>query len=259
MKVVFYLVVSSFLVSVLSAQQQQPSPQRAQPPQQAQTKDSKPKQGGAPKPEKRRRVITNLAGFDLLEAKTLSKETIMVGATRAMPQPVALAPRLGRLYGASPTFAWSYEGASTRFVFALTDDTQAQVWHAEVSGTQYRYPAGAPALQPGRIYFWTVTVSIPVLGATASDPAGLTVVSAAQRQEIEQKLAQHPGDSYEAGVARAQVFTDARLWYDALAAWTELIEHYPDRSELYKQRGTIYAQLAPTKALAESDFARADQ
>ena len=80
-----------------------------------------------------------------------------------------------------------------------------------------------------------------------------------QRQEIEKKLANFPGDSYQARLARAQVFTDARLWYDALDAYTELIERYPSRAELYENRGTIYAQLSRTQELAQADFSRAEK
>lgn len=259
MKLVPYLLVSLFLASILSAQQQQPSPQQAQPPPQAQTKESKPEQSSAPKSEKRHRVVTNLAGFDLLEAKRLSSEPIVVGATRAIPQPVALAPRLGKLYGGNPTFAWSYEGTAAKYVFVLTDDAQTEVYRVEVSGTQFRYPADAPALQSGKIYFWTVTTPGSLLVARSSDPSGVSVVSTAQRQEIEKTLAQFPGNSYEARLARAQVFTDYRLWYDALAAFTELIERYPDRAELYEHRGTIYAQLNSTQALAEADFSSSEK
>ena len=55
-----------------------------------------------------------------------------------------------------------------------------------------------------------------------------------------------------------QVFTDQRLWYDAIGAYTELIAHSPDRAEAYEKRGMIYAQIAATQPLADADFSRAD-
>jgi hypothetical protein len=259
MRLTPYVVVSLFLASIPSAQQQQPSPQQAQSPTEARSEEPKPKQTTAPTNNKRTRVITNLAGFDLLEAKKLSSETIVVGATRGMEQPVALAPRLGKLYGSNPTFLWNYEGTAAKFVFVLSDDAQTEIFRTEVIGTQFRYPAGAPALQPGKIYFWTVTTPGSLLRSASSDPAGVSVLSTAQQQEIERELAQIPGNSYEAGVARAQVFTDYRLWYDTLAAFTELIQRFPGRAELYEHRGTIYAQLNSTQALAEADFSLAEK
>jgi hypothetical protein len=258
-KLVSSVVVSLFLAGILSAQEQQPSSPQLQPPPQARSEESKPKQSSAPAKDKHTRVVTNLAGFDLLEAGKLSGQTMVVGATRGMTQPAALAPRLAKLYGANPTFVWSYTGTAARFVFVLTDDAHREVYRAEVSGTQFRYPAGAPALQPGKIYFWTVTTPDSVAGSISSDSSGVSVVSPTQRQEIDKSLTGFPGDSYAAGLARAQVFTDYRLWYDALAAFTELIDRFPDRAELYELRGTIYAQLKCTQALSEADFSRAEK
>ncbi len=57
----------------------------------------------------------------------------------------------------------------------------------------------------------------------------------------------------------SQIFTDHRLWFDALGAYDDLIAKYPDRPELYDQRGAIYAQIPATKSLSEADFARADK
>lgn len=257
MRVLPYAALVLFLPSVLHAQQQQPAPEQAHPTPQAKPEEPKPKQTSAPPKKNRTRVVTNLAGFDLLEAKKVSSETIVIGATRAMPQPLALAPHLGKLYGTNPTLSWSYEGTAAKFVFVLSDDARAEVYRAEINGTQFRYPAGAPTLQPGKIYFWTVTTLGSLLGASSSDPSGMSVVSTEQREEIEKKVAEFPGDSYQAGLARAQVLTDYRLWYDAIAAYTDLINRNPNR-ELYEQRGTIYAQLDVTQKLAEQDFKLAD-
>jgi hypothetical protein len=248
-----------FLPSVLEAQQQQPSSEQARPSQQTQPEETKPQETSTPAKNKGTPVVTNLAGFDLFDAKKLSGQTIVVAATRGAIQLVALAPRLGKLYGPNPTFAWSYEDTAAKFGFVLTDDAQAEVYRAEVIGTRIRYPASAPTLQAGRTYFWTVTVLGGLQEAASSSPSGVLVVSSARRQEINKKLAQHPGGSYEASVARAQVLTDYRLWYDVLAAITELIERFPDQTELYERRGTIYAQLDCTQALAEADFSRAER
>lgn len=96
-------------------------------------------------------------------------------------------------------------------------------------------------------------------GEAALDVA-FAVVSSSQREEIEKALAQIPAiDLYRRDVARARVFTDHRVWYDAIAAYSELITRFPARGELYEQRGKIYAQTQATKALSEKDFKRADE
>jgi len=242
-------------ITLLHAQQtQQPPPPKEEPP-----KTRPPAEGKETKKPTRQRVITDLSGFDLLEPGKAQRKTMVVGATRGLPRPVALAPRLGKLYSASPRFNWSYEGKGEDFVFVLRNDDREEVFRGEVSGTRFEYPPTAARLTPGNTYFWVVE-PLSVALASPSAPVGFLVVSEGQRREIEQALTGvSAADPYEAAVARARVFTAHRLWYDALAAYAELIARYPDRSELFEERGTIYAQLEVTQSLADADFARAEE
>lgn len=242
------VVAALLFFSVAHAQQKQQAP----PPAQSSKK--------SPEKPKRQRVVTDLSGFDLLEPKKLKRQTMVVGATRGLPRPVALAPRLGKVYAADPVFAWSYEGKAQEFLFVLWNDAKEEVFRAQVTGSSYRYPSEAPRLQAGKTYFWTVEAVSALLGASPSAPVGFLVVSPEQHKEIEQALTRAGGgNSYEAGLARARVFTDHRLWYDALAAYADLIAHHPGRAELYEKRGTIYAQLEATQGLADADFTRAEE
>jgi hypothetical protein len=215
--------------------------------------------GAAAAKTNRTRVATDLAGFDLVDTRKLAGQPMVVGATRGEHPVVPLAPHLGKLYGAHPVFAWSYDDTAAKFTFVLSGETNTDIFRAEVSGTQFRYPANAPALKDGAIYFWSVSTPTSLVSSAASFPSGIQVVSAEERMEIDRKLANIPGDTYEARVARAQVFTDARLWYDAIDAYNALIARFPDHEELYELRGTIYAQLACTQSLAEDDLARAEK
>jgi hypothetical protein len=236
----------------------QTSPQPQTPPSK---KAAPPSSSSAPK--KRQRVVPNWAGFDLLEKKGATSTPVtpgVVGATRGLPQAVALAPRLGKVYGLNPVFAWSFAGKASRFVLTLTDLNQTELFRQEVTGTQFQYPAGAAPLESGKTYFWTVQSPLGALGATTSAPAGFVIIAAAQRDEIDKALAQIAAtDPYERDLARARVFTDHRLWYDAIAAYSDLIDRFPGRAELYEQRGQIYAQTQTTKTLSERDFTRADE
>jgi len=241
--------------------------EKAQTPAKSGAAPAKPAEAKKP----RARVVTDLSGFDLLESGKVRTQTQVPGATRGMARPIPLAPRLGKLYGDRPTFSWMFEGKAKNFLFLLQDDARNELFHAEVTGYEYRYPATAPALEPGKTYFWTVEVASAMLGEPSA-PAGFLVLNPAQRAEVGNDLraAASPwtpptaamtsaGYAYLQGLARARAFRDHRLWYDALDAYSGLIARYPDRAELYEERGTIYAQLEATKALAEQDFARADQ
>lgn len=251
-----YFIAAGVLLALCPAHAQQPP---KQPPANEGKRAGSKSADTAAKP-KRQRVVSSLAGFDLLEASKTQKQPMVVGATRGLPQPVALAPRLGKVYGLTPVFAWSFEGKAAKFIWILTDTTPSEPFRKEVTGTQFQYPAEAPALEPGKTYFWTVQSPLGMLGATTSAPVGFVVVSAAQRAEIEKALAQiAAADPYERDLARARVFTDHRLWYDAIAAYTDLIARFPDRAELYEARGMIYSQLDSGKSQAEADFSRADK
>jgi hypothetical protein len=243
------VVVPLLALGILQAPQQEPPKAKPKPGEPAQeSKDAR-------KP-RRERVVTDLSGFDLLAPE---KKRMVVGATRGLPRPVALAPRMGKLYGSGPTFVWSYAGRERNFVFILRDDAQQEVYRAEVTGTSYQYPASAPALEPGKTYLWTIELASTTILSSPSAPAGFLVVAPAQREEIKRALGQiQDPDPYQAGLARARLFTDHRLWYDALATYAELIARYPDRGELYEERGMIYAQLDDTRPLADQDFAKAD-
>lgn len=252
-RLLFLLAAVALLGSFVAAQTQDKAPTGAAKSGQQQAKPAETK-----KP--RARVVTDLSGFDLLESSKLKKQTQVAGATRGMASPVALAPRLGKLYGDQPTFSWKFEGKAKNFLFILQDDAQTELFRAEVSGYEYRYPATAPALQPGKTYFWTVEVASTMFGGEPSAPAGILRLNGAQRAEVEKDLAATASsDEYQAGLARGRAFRDRRLWYDALDAYSGLIARYPERAELYEERGMVYAQLEATKVLADQDFARADE
>jgi hypothetical protein len=246
------------LVLVLhSSSWAQAQPQTSTPPAK-QSKDPAKLREEKP-PARPPRVVTDLSGFDLLDPSKTKKQTMVAGATRGMPRATALAPKLAKLYGSNPLFRWSYPGKAQKFVFVLMDDSQAELLRTDVSGTEFRYPAAAPQFAPGKTYFWTVEPSTIML-AEPSSPVGFVAIPAPQRQEMEQRLmAIKSVDAYAAELQRAQVFTDQRLWYDAIGAYTDLIGEYPDRAELYEWRGTIFAQFEATQPLADNDFARAEE
>jgi hypothetical protein len=228
----------------------------------AQTKPTTNKPAGksaTPTPKPRKRVAIDLSGFDLLEPKAVTKQTVVPGATRSMPEPVALAPKLARLYGGAPVLAWEYNGNVDAFTFVLRDDASNEVFRDDAKGHSYAYPATAPKLVPGRTYSWSVETNGSPLLAAESEPAGFVVVSEAQQGEIAKALAAHAGDDYDAMMARAQVLVDNRLWYDAIAAYSELAAKFPDTAAVYEARGNVYAQLAATKKLSAADFAQADK
>jgi len=266
MKTKHVLAALGFAVSALFPASAQPDAQPgrqsvdkqspANPPAQPQSPKTGTEKPSADKKPARKRVVANLSGFDLLGA---SKETMVVGATRDLPRPIALAPRLGKVYDLTPSFSWTYKGGAEKYVFILLTESQKEVIRAEVAGNNYRYPADGPRLEPGKTYFWTVQVALGALGSVEASHVGFIIVSSDQRAEIDKAVAQtSTSGSFEGALGRARTLTSFRLWYDSIAAYTDLIARFPDRAELYEERGTLYAQIDATRSLAERDFARAD-
>jgi hypothetical protein len=228
-------------------QQSQPTPDPKSPP---------PPSNNKPK---RKVLDADLSGFDISDPKSDKKVTTMLGGSRtaAIPSATLLAPKRAKFYGQSAIFDWSFTGHSEGYILIITDEDETQLVHLQLKETRYRLDTAATKFRPGQTYYWRVQV-LP--NPLASEPLEFEVVSVEEQQAITKAIAAIPTtDPYQSALAKAQILTDRRLWFDALGAYDDLIAKYPDRSELYNQRGAIYAQIPATKLQSESDFARADK
>ena len=178
------------------------------------------------------------------------------GASRGIGAVKLFAPEKGLAYSLHPTLQWSgtpngeVQAADWR---TLADHTS---FETTVEGTSFTYPETAPALKPGSTYSWSVQPEIDMMGGT-SDSALIVIAGGAERDAIADALAAitqtgEPGDR-----ARAQVYFDKRVWYDAAQAYSILIAAHPDDAELRRMRGTLYDQVPATEKLADQDFAMA--
>lgn len=222
-------------------------------------KNEPPAEASAPAPaaKKRQRVVSDLSGFELLDPAKLKDKPMVSGATRSLfspKPPVLLAPHLARLHGANPVFAWRHN--AKRYRFALSDAAGQELHSADVEGLRYEWPQGAPRLEDGATYSWSVK---PLDPAGTASSAGIVVVTKAERAEIDRALAAAKAkEAYAQSLARGAAFTDKRVWYDALGVYTDLIARFPERPQAYEQRATLYAQLPTLQDAADEDFAQAD-
>lgn len=225
----------------LSAQNTQPAPQQNI--QQQKTAASRP-----------RRVHAKLDGFELASGAAPANQ--IGGASRGFGGVTLYAPRKALVYTLHPVFYWGGITSNTRYVFRLMDMRDETIFQTEVTGDSLAYPASAPTLIPGKTYSWTVQPRLDMLGGPAP-PAMIVIADATKRQQIADAIAQTQGADLGAALKRAQIFTDDRLWYDAIDAYTQLIRQYPDQKQLYDKRGTIYEQIPATQKLADADFEKA--
>jgi len=250
-----FLLILVLLVSLPLTSQQDTSTSRAS----AEKKSTKAKKQPGKADTKRPRVINDLSGFDLLDPAKTKKQPMVAGATRGISKPIALAPRLARLYTPYPTFRWSYRGNETKFDFVLYDANQNEIYRKVVDGLDLQYPDSAPPLKAEKAYFWTVAAQ-SILGSEPSVTVGFVVMSDAQRKHLSETLTSLSKlGSEDDELAKARVLTDKRLWYDAIDAYFEMISKQPGRADLYSARAQIYAQLDVTRGNADLDFSRAEE
>ncbi len=90
-----------------------------------------------------------------------------------------------------------------------------------------------------------------------SDSALIVIAGGPQREQIEAALAAITQTGDAGDRARARVYFDKRVWYDAAQAYSILIAAHPGDPELRQMRGTLYNSVPATEKLAEADFAMA--
>ena len=223
----------------------------ATPPSQQQPKSQPQNQS---QPAHPRRVVAKLDGFDLAPAKASANQ--IGGGSRGVGADLKLvlyAPHKAKVYTLHPSFSWKGD-PTARYKFHIQDVTNTYAWDRELTGTSLSYPADAPTLLPGVTYLWKVDPVSPLLGPPPP-AAMIVVVGGEERARLENGLGQFQGTDFDAESGRAKYFFDQRLWVDAVMAYTELIQKYPDRENLYVLRGTLYFQLPATESLADADFA----
>jgi hypothetical protein len=224
--------------------------------QQPQPPPPQPKLDRAAAAKPKRKLDADLSGFDVSD-KSGKKVPTMLGGSRntAIPSAILLAPKRGKLYGASAVFPWTFAGHNEGYVIIITDEEETQLVRQQVKEPRFVLASATGKFEPGQVYYWRVQV-LP--NPLASDPLEFVVVSPEERQVIDAELASiPPGDLYETALARARILANHRLWFDALGAYADLMAKFPDRAEPYRDRSAIYAQVAATKSLSESDGATA--
>ncbi len=207
-------------------------------------------------PPKVVRVRAKLDGFDI--APTSGKAPNQIGgASRDLGALTLYAPKLGKTFTLNPTFCWSALDDKTEYTFKLSAlSTQESVLYVKkVLGGRFTYPADAPPLKPSETYIWSVQPENDLMGGLAQ--ASVLVVGGNNRSAVESALAAAKVTPGEPSLAAAKIYVDNRLWFDAIAEYTGLIEKHPDDAQYLKERAAVYDQLTETRALADEDAAKA--
>jgi Domain of Unknown Function (DUF928) len=241
----------------LAAQQSTPdgsNKKQANPPAPPQQTQATPAQPASAQPTPApKRVRTDLAGFELDKSR-VQPATQVGGATRGNDAAtILLAPHLGKAYALRPVFHWAQRNKANSFEFRLMNDSGEQIYTGSVKGTTFEYPENAPALKPGQTYRWTVAPEVSLLGG-APEPARFIVIDNPERDQVSSELLTE-GPTAD---GRAKVLARHGLWYDAIEAYTALINSHASTAEFYEKRAEIYEQIPATQEPARIDREKAE-
>jgi len=247
------ILISAMLLAQSSqpgqSSQAGPSSQPAQQSSEPSTTHQPAKPASAAKP-RLQTPHAKVSGFEL--APRSGGGTQVGGATRGIgTTTVLLAPYKGKAYTLNPLFQWSNSNANIKeYTFRLLDSTGEEVlYEKNVKGTSLKYPADAPALIPGGDYFWTAQPTLGLLGEPA-EPAEIVIIADPERLEVQAKL-----QSARTPAERASIFADKLLWYDAVGAYSEILDSTPNDTAARRERANLYQQLPQTEEAAKRDLA----
>lgn len=172
------------------------------------------------------------------------------GADDSMWVLAALAPEhAGLTINAQPAFYW-YISRDTNHVieFTVIDDESLEL----LLEKQYTAPLKAGVyclrlaehgihLSPGRMYKWFVSLVLDPDRRSKDITAGGGVKRIHPPEVLQKKLDQ-ADNAYI-----PNIFAEAGIWYDTLAALSEMIDAAPDNVELRRQRASLLEQVGLPK------------
>jgi hypothetical protein len=183
------------------------------------------------------------------------------GSTRGikvMPLLSVLAPdHTGLTIQEQPSLFWYLAGATTYPVeLTITDERTAQpLFETQLTGPiqpgvqRFRLADYGVQLAQDVPYRWSVGLVVDPTNPARDNVASGTVERVALQKALRTKLAR-------AGKAQApSIYAQAGLWYDALAASSDLVDAAPNDAGLRQQRNSLLEQVG-LRQVAEHDMRR---
>jgi hypothetical protein len=177
---------------------------------------------------------------------------------------VAMAPRHANVLAERPEFHWEVSSDFEEFRISVRDAT-GEIWAADGVSSGVAYPAGAPALEPGRQYYWQVT-GIRMLDEVDSGLSPFVVLDEAERRAISESVAEihsvlaENADENSRDFLLGSLYSREGLLGEAVDAFSRIAERHPDSPLAHEILGKLYFDMglkdqsieSLTKALASS-------
>jgi hypothetical protein len=186
-------------------------------------------------------------------------EAATLATSGDVPALILLAPpdQRGQTVSTRPTFAWFVRDLTPMpLEFRIYEQTNVgYTLLQEIKGDTFRStpgimtlpaPAGLLKLSPGKRYRWQVELvcdpARPSGNLFAQAEVDVVVPTPALKQRL---LALKSADATEAQLNQAQIYAEANLWYDALAA---TLPSRQDQQAVHDFRRTLMARIAANPA-----------
>ena len=208
--------------------------------------EAKPAEPGTPD-QMPARVRAKLDGFDLSPQSGKSPSQIG-GAPLSPGSPRLYAPHAGKAFSVMPIFYWGTGEANKKVTFRLTALSGKTLYTVTTTENHVAYPHDATSLTVGSTYRWTIIPENDALGGPPA-PALITIVSGDERSAIETELGKNSADANA-------IFVQHRIWYDAFAGYTAILEQQPDNQDVLKALAAVYDQVPSTQGLADADWSK---
>ena len=195
-----------------------------------------------------KRVRTGMNGFDISPQSGKSANQVG-GASRDIGSPRLYAPPAAKAYSLRPVFAWGTPDGAEKVTFRLSTPNGVVVYETSTTTGHLKYPSDAPTLSAGATYTWTIIPDNDMMGGTPH-AVSVMIVSTPEREAMQSELAAAAG-----AAAAADVYVQHHVWYDAVEAYSALLDQKPDDQDARSMRASIYDQIPSTKDLADADWA----
>ncbi|MBN2070399.1 MAG: FecR domain-containing protein [Candidatus Krumholzibacteriota bacterium] len=191
-----------------------------------------------------------------------AKGTSSIAALRSVEKEIelrAISPGQTRIRTLNPLFRWDPPDQETELLLVLYSD-EGIVWKEKVRGSdRIEYPSGAPRLNRGESYSWTLETTDPLMFPPLRSKANFfEIISEEENSEIETALGriildQLPGKaSYH--IIRASLLFDHGLTEEAIAETIMATGEDPGNMALHSILARLYTEVGSTEeALAEYD------
>ena len=159
---------------------------------------------------------------------------------------------------------WTPPTEFEEYRLSVRDDS-GEIWSMEGARPGATYPADAPALEPGRQYFWQVT-GIAMLDEVDSELAPFELIGASEREAVQEDVSEitsvltGDGDANSRDYLLGALYAREELLGNAVEAFSRIAERHPDATLAHEILGKLYLRMglkdqsimSLTKALASS-------